>query len=407
MESLVTLHSQIIEKAPSGALLWYALRGQDIYGSGWYKGSIEELCALTGRKASTIRRYLAEYGPIQRARKKAFKAQLFRTVHWVSDREVHIQLMGLDWIALTLGLESLGTVFFLELSKLALKPLRHFATEAEVQAMQAYASRACYAEAKKEQNENLLLDTADLFQALDESVNWNGSHLRHKTAILYPRLPFMTKAAVGTAVIDEDKPVYGTAQRTIASRLGRVPETIRYRLRNLPRIQQWRRVEIAEYRGYQLREFEHLTSDYRVPFYYTEISKKPVRRMTNLYLLTYDLKSFKRGKSRYRIKLSRAAHNRQYPEGFCRLSVDMQTQIQRASEPLKEVIPSPRELAKAKRKAWTYRSGLLTPDKIYLASDGYGPDKQGSEPSEGKVTTGRRILKRSQMSKNPNKLILA
>jgi hypothetical protein len=315
--------------------------------------------------------------------------------------------MGLDWVALSLGLESLGTVFFLELSKLALKPLRHLGTEAEVQAMQAYASRACHAEAKKEGQERLLLDAADLFEMLDESVNWNGSHLRRKTAILYPRLPFMTKAAVGTAVIDEDKPVYGTAQRTIASRLGRVPETIRYRLRNLPRIQQWRRVEIAEYRGYQLREFEHLTSDYRVPFYYTEIAKKPVRRMTNLYHLTYDLKSFKRGKSRYRIKLSRAAHNGQYPEGFSRLSAAMQTQIQGAAAPLKEVIPSPTQLAKAKRKSWTYRSGLLTPDKVYLPSDGYGPDQQGVIPSTSGETSGRRMLKRSQMSKNPNKLIPA
>lgn len=397
MEPLVTLHSQLIEKGPSGILLWYAMRGQDVFGSGWYKGSVENLCALTGRKVSTIRRYLADYGPCRRARKKAFTTQLFRTVHWITKDQVHVQLMGLDWVAMSLGLEKLGTAFFLELSHLALKPLRHIGTEAEVQAMQAYASRACYAEAKKEGNEKLLLNPSDLFQALDESVNWNGSHLRRNTAVIYQRLPFMTKAAVGTVVIDEQKPVYGTAQRTIALRLGRVPETIRYRLRNLPRIQQWRRVEVAEYRGYQLREFECLTSDYRVPFYYTEISKNPVRRMTNLYNLSYDLKSFKRGKSRYRLKLSRAAHQDKFSNGFTRLSLPMQNQLKARASELKEVVPTPSELAKTRRKSWTYQSGLVTPDKVYLASDGYGPDQQGIIPAGVDMPScGRRIVRRSK-----------
>lgn len=405
MEPLVTLHSQLIEKGPCGILLWYAMRGQDVFGSGWYKGSVEDLCVLTGRKASTIRRYLADYGPCQRARKKAFTTQLFRTVHWVAKDQVHVQLMGLDWVAMSLGLEKLGTVFFLELSRLALKPLRHIGTEAEVQAMQAYASRACYAEAKKEGNEKLLLNPADLFQVLDESVNWNGSHLRRSTAVVYQRLPFMTKAAVGTVVVDEEKPVYGTAQRTIASRLGRVPETIRYRLRNLPRIQQWRRVEIAEYRGYQLREFECLTSDYRVPFYYTEISKNPVRRMTNLYNLSYELKSFKRGKSRYKAKLSQAAHRAKFSKGFDRLNQAMQTRLIDGVASLKDVIPTPSELAKARRKSWTYRSGLLTPDKVYLASDGYGPEQQGIVPAEvNNLPSGRKITRRPKSSISYNSL---
>lgn len=179
--------------------LWYFLRGVDAAGSGWAEFNLHQVAAFFERSVYTIRRW-CRWG-------KSLK--LFRAVHHLGNGFYRIHYTSLAKTALSQGLTELGGIAYV--AQHELKTLRFAATETTTMQLQ---NQSRFNEARRKENKSKRIATPTEFVQSQLGVG----------SILFRRGRF--------TFLKFNSAYYGTAQSTVAEKLGRHPSTVQRRLSN-------------------------------------------------------------------------------------------------------------------------------------------------------------------------------
>lgn len=289
----VRLHAGVAESVGAISRLWYVCRALSNDGKAQLSISAVSAALLTSEK--TVRSWLY----------KGMKAKLFRSYQRNGDA-VTIYFSSLATVCLEYGLKSWGATATVLVSHL--KDFKVAGTEMTAQALQnssIYAAKAAYEKRGFKGFYKKLKSPETLHALKDEYLESATTNPMKPSALCTGINGFMEldrkQGKIVTVMTDSSFIAYGTAQTTIAAKLGRHPNTVKNRLRK----GDLGKVRLATSSGYTLnaleKEFMHESDENRVDKhrFFTRAGIE-YKLCTYIYEPIYSLVSMKRQRARFK-----------------------------------------------------------------------------------------------------------